>query len=263
MIALSVFILIVLACLFLPYCIKWNYRQIDLENMYGPPSWEHVFGTDSIGRDLLTRLLYGGRVTLGIMAVATVLAAMMGFGIGLLSGTCGGAVDFYVMRVVDVIASVPGVLLAVMIEVALGMGKGNFKYGLAIAAMPGIARMVRTAVLEVMQSEYVEASRALGAGRNQIIRKHVLHNVAVPFIIQTLGAAAEVLLSCTVMGYLGLGINPPTPEWGGIVHDTRELLRVYPSVALIPSGVIVVTEMSLHFIGNGLRDAFDPRNDEK
>lgn len=256
--AFFTFAFIVLSCLFLPFVISESPVKIDMEQLRLPPSWEHIFGTDFIGRDLFARMLYGGRVTLGIMSVVTVLATVVGGTIGITAGYYGGRADFYLMRFMDIVESVPSILLALMVEVALGFGGGNFKYGLAISAMPAFARLMRATVMSIVKSEYIEAARALGADNKWIIMKHVLHNVAAPLVIQVMTCAAEALLSCTIMGYLGIGINPPTPEWGGIVQDTRDYIRTMPYIAMIPSAVIIITEMSLHFIGSGLRDALDP-----
>lgn len=256
--ALVVFLAIVLGCMILPFFSSEDPYALDLTQMRQPPSRQHIFGTDGLGRDFYVRILYGGRITLGIMAVATIIAAVVGSAIGMCAGFYGGKVDFVLMRLTDVIAAVPGILLAVMIEVAMGIGRGYFKYGIAIAAMPPFARLLRATVMNIVKSEYIEASRALGASDSRIMLKHILHNVAAPMMIQVLSCAAETLLNCTIMGYLEIGISPPIPEWGGIVNDMKDLMRAYPFLTLIPSGVIVLTEMSMHFIGSGLRDALDP-----
>jgi len=257
-VALFVITFIALCCYILPLFLTTSPFTIDMSALRKGPSREHILGTDTIGRDLFTRLLYGGRVTFGIMIEATVVAAVVGSAVGIVSGFFGGRTDFYLMRVMEIVASVPGILLAVMLEVGMGFGGGYFRYGLAISAMPAFARLLRATVMSIMKSEYIEAARALGAKSGHIMLKHILHNVAAPMIIQTLSCAADMLINCTIMGYLGLGITPPTPEWGGIVYDTKDYLRSLPYITLIPSGLIVVCEMSLHFIGNGLRDALDP-----
>ncbi len=257
-ISLFILLFITLSCIIIPWFTDLSPYTLDMHALRQGPSKEHIFGTDVIGRDLFARLLYGGRITLSIMTEATLLASLCGSAIGICAGFFGGRVDFYLMRLMDVVASVPSILLAVMLEVGLGFGGGNFRYGLAIAAMPSFARLLRASTMSIMKSEYIEAARALGAKSGHIMAKHVLHNVAAPMAIQTLSCAAETLLNCTIMGYLGIGVTPPTPEWGGIVYDTKDLLRAMPYISLIPSGVIVACEMSLHFIGNGLRDALDP-----
>lgn len=254
--AMVLFTVIVLGCIVLPEMYAVEYYDLDLENVRQLPSWEHPFGTDLLGRDVLLRMFLGGRTTLGIMAVSTLLAAVVGGTLGIVAGYYGGKADFVIMRAMDIVASVPSLLLAIVVEVSFGFGSGNFKYGLAVASMPAFAVMARTSVMEIVGSEYVKAARTLGASDKRVIFTHILRNIAPTMFIQLFGSAAENLLNCTFMGYMEIGVTPPTIEWGAIAYNMKDFVRGQPVMALIPCAVIVLTEMALIFIGNGMRDAF-------
>ena len=261
--ALVVLLLLVLACIVLPFFLKYSYRDVDFVLRLQSPSAEHPLGTDSLGRDMVARLTYGGRFTLGITALATAIAAVIGGALGLLSGYSGGRLDFYVMRGVDALASIPSLFLAIVMECALGWGRGNFVYGLAIAAIAPFAKVVRAATLDVAGNEYIEASRALGASGLQVMRRHVLHNVLPVFIIQIITCLADTLIICTILGYLQIGINPPTPEWGALFHSGKDFIRTIPRLTFLPVAAIVLTTVSLNIIGNGLRDCLSTTGGER
>ena len=257
---LLIFVIICLACAMAPYLTKWQYYAINVDDRKSGPTLTHLLGTDNLGRDLFTRLLYGGRITLKITFVSTALAAVIGGIAGLAAGYIGKKADFIISPILDMLASIPVILLAIVAETVFGWGRGYFMYAIAIAAVPKFARIVRAAVLEIMGREYIEASRALGVSHAGIIFRHVLHNVAPPFIVRFTSCAAETLLTCTVMGYLGIGINPPTPEWGVIVQDAKAFSRTKPFMIIIPCIVITITVISISLFGDGLQDALDPAN---
>ena len=260
-ISLVVFIIICLACVMAPYLTKWHYSAINVYDRRMGPTSKHILGTDSLGRDLFTRLLYGGRITLKIAFISTVLAAAIGGTAGLAAGYIGKRADFIISPVLDMLASIPVILLAIVAETVFGWGRGYFMYAIAIAAIPKFARTVRASVLEIMGREYIEAARCLGVSHIGIVIRHVLHNAAPPFIVRFTSCVSETLLTCTVMGYLGIGINPPTPEWGVIVHDAKSYTRMNPYMMIIPCAVIAVTIISISLFGDGLQDALDPNND--
>lgn len=180
MIGLVVFLLICLACVLLPDRIKWNYFQPDFADSLKPPDPEHIFGLNVLGRDMLSGVLYGGRITLRIAATAALLAMLAGCAIGLISGYFGGKIDFLLSRLLDIISSVPVILLVLAVEYMLDWGEGNFGYAIAISAAPQFARLIRASVLDIMSCEYIEAAIALGFGHIGIIRRRVLRNVMIP-----------------------------------------------------------------------------------
>ena len=258
--ALCVFILICAACLMAPYLSKWSYNAINLQRRRETPSREFWFGTDILGRDLFSRVLYGGRMTLKIAFASTVIAAGAGCLIGFITGYFGGRIDFLLSRAVDILACVPVFLLVIITEFVLGWGKGHFMYAMAVAAVPQFARLVRAAAMDISQRQYIEAARALGVSHFGIIRTHVSRNVAPSLLIGFTSGVAEAILTCTIMGYMGIGINPPTPEWGVIIQGGREMMRYHPHVVAIPCALIILTVASLSLFSDGLRDAMDPRD---
>ena len=256
--SLALFLIICLACLFAPYLTKYEYYGINIAIRSSRPSFQHLLGTDVLGRDNLTRMLYGGRLTLKITFLSTIIAAAIGSILGLAAGYAGKKADYIISPVLDLLAAVPVVLLSIVCETIFGWGKGYFMYAIAVASVPKLARFVRASVLEVMGREYIEAARALGVSHVGVIFRHVVHNVAPSFIVRLTSSAAEALVTCTIMGYLSIGISPPTPEWGQIAHNAKAYMRVAPFMMLIPCIVIAVTVLSLSLFGDGLRDALDP-----
>lgn len=260
-ICLAVFLIICLSCVLAPYLTKYDYSRIDAYNTLAKPSLTHLLGTDNLGRDLFTRILYGGRVTLRITFTSAVIALLLGSAVGLAAGYFGGRADFFISPVLDVLAAIPVILLALVFEALLSWGKGNFMYAIAIAAIPQFARLVRVSVMNMMGSEYIEAARALGVGHAGIIFRHVVHNVAPALIVRFTSALAEAMLTCTVLGYLSIGISPPTPEWGNIVYLSKNYIRLAPQLMIIPCAVISLSVISISLLGDGLRDALDPRGE--
>ncbi|MDR1589573.1 MAG: ABC transporter permease [Oscillospiraceae bacterium] len=254
-----VFVSVCAACALAPYLTKWDYHTLDTENVFAPPSREHLLGTEYLGRDILARLLYGGRVTLRITLVSTSLAAVIGCLIGLAAGYFRGRADFFISHLLDILASIPVFLLIIVTETAFGWGRGNFMYAMAVAAVPQFARLVRASVMNIISCTYIEAARALGVRHSKIILRHILHNIAPPLIIRFTSGVAEALIICTIMGYLGVGINPPTPEWGALAFVSKSYMRSHPLLIILSSAVIAVCVISVNLFGDGLRDALDPR----
>lgn len=256
----AVFLAIALSCLLAPVITDNSYITVDTVGSFSGFSREHPLGTDALGRDLLTRLLYGGRVTLGISFTALLLGALAGTVTGIISGYYGGRLDALLIRVVEALSAVPAILLVVAVECTLGWGEGNYRYAIALSLIPPFAKVIRASVMTIVGNEYIEAARALGLGDIRIIFHHILRNIAAPFLVQISSTAAETLLTCTIVGYLGFGVNPPTPEWGGMVAMSYNLIRSKPTVGLLPCIIIVLCSISLNLMGNGLRDAFDTGN---
>ena len=258
MLGFGVFLLLCTACAVMPGLTHYDYFTPDFSASLMPPGKEHLFGTNALGRDMLSGILYGGRITLHIAFVSASIAMIAGCAIGLLSGYFGGLADILISRLVDVLSSIPVILLVIVAEVVLGWGEGNFVYALAISATPQFARLIRAAVLNILGQEYIEAARALGASSMRIIRRHVLRNAAVPVVTHFAGCFSEAILTSTLLGYLGVGLNPPSPEWGVLVYSGKRFMISNPHVILFPCIAVTVSVISLNFFVSGLRDAFDP-----
>ncbi len=228
------------------------------ERLQGP-SMEHPFGTDSIGRDIMARMIYGARISLCVAFAAVIFQLIVGTLIGAVSGFYGGKVDDIIMRINDIFASIPNLLLAITIATALGHSIINMVIAIGVAGTPGLARLVRATVMSVKDQEFVEAGRALGGNDRQIIVAHLIPNCIPPMIVEGTLKIARVILSTTSLSFLGIGIKPPTPEWGNMLSGGREFLRVAPHITVIPGLAIVITILSINLMGDGLRDALDPK----
>ena len=223
-----------------------------------PPTAEHWLGTDEVGRDFYSRLVYGARISLFVGIVGTAAGVVSGTIVGLISGFFGGWVDTMVMRVIDIMYSFPGIVLAILLVSVLGPSLFNLIIVLAIFAVPTLARIVRGNVLSLKEQDYAEAARALGAGRTRIMFYHLLPNTLAPIIVYaTLGAAGAILTTAS-LGFLGLGVQPPQAEWGNILSNGRQYLRKAPLLMIFPGALIFMTVMSINLIGDALRDALDP-----
>ena len=258
-VGLFVFLIICMACLFAPFVTKWDYAAINADYVRAKPSAEHILGTDHLGRDMFSRLLYGGRTTLRVAFISTIIATFVGGIVGILSGYFGKRTDFLMSHILDMIAAIPVFLLVIVFEVALGWGKGNFMYALALGAMPQFARLVRASVMSIMGNEYIEAAQALGVSHAGIMSRHVLHNVASPVMVRFTSAITEAILICSILGYIGIGIGPPIPEWGAIAYTGRSYIRMNPRLIIFPCATITLSVISLSLFGDGLRDALSPR----
>jgi len=219
----------------------------------------HLLGTDEQGRDILSRLIWGGRASLLVGILPTVAAGIVALGLGLLAGYVGGAVDHVIMRALDVFFAFPLVLLAIAIVGVIGPGMGNQMFALAVVLVPYSTRVVRTAALSVKPLEFVEAARALGAGNGRLIGRHLLPNVLPPLLVYTSTLVGMMIVASAGLSFLGLGVQPPTPDWGVMVGNGRLVLYRAAHVATIPGIVIVVAALAFNFVGDGLREALDPR----
>lgn len=234
--------------------IRQNYKS-----RFIPPSWEHPFGTDEFGRDVFARILYGARISLSVGIVTIAVALLVGSAFGAVAGYYGRWVDDLLMRIMDVFLAIPHTLMAICIVAALGTGTVKMLIALAVAQVPQFARIVRSAILTVRGQEYVEAAKACGTGDCRIIVRHILPNAIGPIIVQATLSIAGIIISITMLSYLGIGIQPPTPEWGSMMAAAKGQMRYYPYLITIPGIFICLTVLSLNLIGDGLRDALDPR----
>jgi len=232
---------------------------VDFAAVLQSPSLAHPLGTDQLGRDLLTRVIYGGRISFLIGALAVLLALAAGIPVGVISGYAGGTVDLLVQRGVDLLLAFPGFLLALTLIAVLGVGVTNVVVSVAVAAIPVYVRLVRGATLVIREQTYIEAARALGAGDRAIILRHVLPNCLTPVIVQSTLQLGAAILTAAGLGFLGLGVRPPTPEWGTMLGEGQTYLLSYWFIATFPGLAIFLVVMAFNLVGDGLRDALDPR----
>ncbi|MFP4643356.1 MAG: nickel transporter permease [Spirochaetales bacterium] len=234
-------------------------REQNVANRFAEPSAEHWFGTDNLGRDVYSRVIYGTRVTLYIAFTSVLAGAVIGVTLGIIAGYYGGWTDTIIMRIMDVLLAFPGILLALAIVSALGASLDNVIIAIAIFSIPTFARIVRGSTLSVKTLEYIEAIRALGARDTKIIFQHILPNVLSPIVIQATLYIATAILIASGLSFLGLGAQPPIPEWGLMLSGGRDFIWNAIHVSLFPGLAIVLAVLSFNLLGDGLRDALDPR----
>ena len=226
---------------------------------FSGPSSLHLLGTDSMGRDLLSRILYGGRFSLSIGICSVAISASGGLIFGSIAGFFGGKVDNIIMRCLDIFHSIPQVLLAIVVSTALGAGFFKTVLAVGIGGIPNFARTIRAQILSVRELEYVEAAESINCSSARIIFKHVIPNAITPFIVHcTLAIAGGLIVSAT-LSYIGLGVQPPLPEWGAMLADARAYVRQYPYLMICPGVFIMVVVMSFNLIGDAVRDVLDPK----
>lgn len=223
------------------------------------PSLKHPMGTDDMGRDIFLRILYGAKYSLSVGVVAVLIAVLIGVPLGAFAGYYGGLLEDIIMRVTDIFAAVPNILMAIVVVSALGQGMGNLMLAVGLCSIPQFVRITRASVLTVRDQEYVEAARAVGRSEMQIIFGHVLPNCLSPIIVQTTLRIASAIITAAALSYLGLGVVPPAPEWGAMLSYGRNFIRGYSYMTLFPGLAIMVTVLALNLLGDGLRDALDPK----
>jgi len=248
-----------LAALLAPWVAPYDPEAIALGANLQGPSRVHLFGTDSLGRDVLSRTIWGARISLTIGFVSVGLAMAGGVPLGALAAWRGGWPDRLVMRAVDVLLSFPTILLAIVVITIFGPGLGNAMLAIGVAQVPLYARLTRAAVLRVKAQPFVEAARAGGAGEWRLLLRHALPNCLPPLLVQSTLMFATAILSAAYLGFLGLGAQPPTPEWGTMLAKARDFLRTAPHVSIFPGLTIMLTVLGLNLLGDGLRDVLDPQ----
>jgi ABC-type dipeptide/oligopeptide/nickel transport system permease subunit len=249
----------VIAATIAPFALPYDPAAVDFEKVLQRPSAEHLFGTDQLGRDLLTRVTYGARVSFLIGILAVGFSAMIGVPIGLVSGYRGGTVDLAAQRVVDLMLAFPGFLLALTLIAVLGVGVTNVVVSVGLATAPVYVRLVRGVALSVKSQVYIEAARAIGVPESRIIGRHVLPNCLPPVIVQSTLQLGAAILTAAGLGFLGLGVKPPTPEWGTMLGEGQTYLFSSWYIATFPGVAIFLSVMAFNLLGDGLRDALDPR----
>lgn len=222
------------------------------------PSWEHPFGTDSIGRDLLSRVILGTRYSLSIALLSVTFGAMLGVPLGLFAGYFGGRVDSVLMSLIDILLTIPVIVLAIAIVTVMGPGMVGLVVAISVTFAPRLARLTRGRVFEVREEVYVSAATALGGSTSRILTRHVLPNSLAPLIIEISLRAGQAVLVGAALGFLGLGVQPPTPEWGTMLSRGREYLEIAPHIVMAPGLAISFLVLAFNLLGDGLRDAWDP-----
>lgn len=223
------------------------------------PSAKHWFGTDGYGRDVFARIIHGSRLSLSLSILSMLIAVAIGSMIGAISGYFGGRVDDVLMRLMDMLLAIPPMLMSISIVAALGRSMANLMLALALAYMPVFARVIRSSILSVKDQEFVEAARACGTSDARIILRHIIPNAVGPIIVQATLAMGSSILTISSLSFMGMGIQPPQPEWGTMLYEGRDLIRTSPYLVIFPGAAIAVSVLSLNLLGDGLRDALDPR----
>lgn len=251
--------LFVFISLLAPLIAPYPPNEGDLAERLRPPSAKHLLGTDPLGRDLLSRVIYGARISLQIQLVSVSLALVIGTLLGMIGGYYGGSLDHLLMRLMDVLLAFPGIFLAIAIIAVLGTGLTNLMLAAGIYSIPQFARIVRGSVIALKEKEFIEAAHAVGETDLNILFRYVLPNSMAPIIIQTTLRMATVLLTASGLSFLGLGVQPPTAEWGAMLSNARAYLITAPHVATVPGLAIMLVVMGFNLFGDGLRDSLDPR----
>ena len=259
MIAMFVVIALVLVCVFADVIAPYAYDKASPPDRFQYPNAKHLLGTDDKGRDLLSRIIYGGRISLLVAVMAVAMALISGSLLGAVAAYFGGLCETLIMRAMDIVMAIPGFLLAVSISSALGGGVWQTALAISIGAIPSYARIMRASVLTIKDQEYVEAARAGGASDLRIIVKHIIPNTLSPIIVESTLRIGACIMQISSLSFIGLGVTPPTPEWGSIMSYGREYLRDFYPIVTFPGIAIMITLFGFNLFGDGLRDALDPR----
>ncbi len=259
MFGLLIIVILFLTAIFADFIAPYTYKEQDLMNMFQTPSKAHLFGTDEFGRDIFSRVVFGSRISLEVGFIAVGISLVIGGILGAVAGFYGGKLENLIMRSMDVLLAIPQILLAIAIVAALGPSIFNLMIAVGISSIPGYARLVRASVLTIREQEFVEAAKAVGSSDMRIIFKHIIPNCMAPIIVQATIGVAIAILTAAGLSFIGLGIQPPIPEWGSMLSSGRSYIRDYPHMTLYPGLAIMVTIFALNLLGDGLRDALDPK----
>lgn len=258
-IGMIMLIIIFLAVMVGPIIIPYeNAIHQDYDYMLAKPSLEHPFGCDGYGRDILARIIHGGRTSIGIALLATVTSCVFGSLLGAFAGFFGGWIDSVIMRALDIFMSVPDILFTMAVVYALGASFTNLLIALTLTYFTNYVRLVRSQVLTLSDAEYIEAARAGGSGSLRMIMKHIIPNSVGVIIVNTTLNVAKIIIYESTLSFLGLGMKPPAPEWGAMLSEAREFMRTAPHLLIFPALAIVLTASAINLLGDGLRDALDP-----
>lgn len=259
MLGLVILVIEILMAIFALVISSYGYAEMDFLHTCEGPSKTHLFGCDDMGRDIFTRILYGGRYSISIGIIAICIATLIGICIGAVAGYFGGQVDNVIMRILDVIQAIPGMLLMIVISAVLGPGFFNTIIAMSVSSISGMARMLRAQMMKERGAEYIEAAQSINCSKFSIIFKHLLPNCISPIIVQATMGVAQTITMAAGLSFIGLGVQPPLPEWGAMLSAARSFIRQYPHMVIFPGLAIAVTVLALNLLGDGLRDALDPK----
>lgn len=258
-VGLIILLILIFVAIFSDFIAPYEYDAQNLSQTFLKPSKEHLMGTDNFGRDIFSRIVIGAKISLQIGFVSVFFAMIIGTIIGAISGFYSGKIDSLLMRIMDVVLSIPQLIFAIALAAALGNGMRNLIIAVTISAIPRYAKIVRSQVLSIKEREFVEAAKMSGASNLKIILKYILPNSFAPVIVEaTLGVGTSIL-SAASLSFIGMGIMPPEPEWGQMLSEGRAYIRDYPHMTLFPGFSIAITILALNIVGDGLRDALDPK----
>ena len=259
LLGLFILIFLLLMAVFANFIAPYEFQEQMITEAYQTPSLKHLFGTDNFGRDLFSRCVYGTRYTLllGLLCVLASLAT--GGAMGMVAGYAGGKLDNYIMRCMDILQAIPRVLLAICIASALGNGVWQLITAMTISNLPVMTRNFRTAILNVRTAEYIESSQAIGVNKVEMVLRHMLPNAVGVIVIYVVQVMANSISTIASLSYLGVGLQPPAAEWGLILSDCKGFFTSFPHMVLFPALLIMITVLAMNMLGDGLRDAFDPR----
>lgn len=259
MIGLFLLLFFILIAIFAPVLTTHNYKEQNLLNRLQAPSSEHWFGTDDLGRDLFTRVIYGSRISLKVGFFSVVGSIVIGTLLGILAGYYGRWIDMVISRLFDILLAFPSILLAIAIVAVLGPSLQNALYAIAIVNIPSFGRLVRAKVLSLKSEEFITAARAIGMRNSRILVSHILPNSLAPIIVQGTLGIATAIIEAAALGFLGMGAQPPEPEWGKMLSDSRQFIQTAPWTVVFPGLSIMLTVLAFNLMGDGLRDVLDPK----
>lgn len=259
LVSLVILLTMIAICVLGPLFMNADPLAQDLLNTYAHPSSEHLLGTDNLGRDILVRLIYGGRSSLAISFAGVLSGTFVGVILGVLAGYFGGVVDTLISRLIDILLAFPGLLLAIVVVAILGPGEMNTVIAIAIFSIPTVARMVRGEVLKVRSADYISMCKVMGESSARVIVRHIIPNASSQIIVNVTLQLGTAILTTSSLSFLGLGVQPPSPEWGSMLSQARDIFRSYPLPAIVPGIAITLIVMCFSLVGDGLRDALDPR----
>lgn len=255
----ALLLIIILACVCADWIAPYGFNEMDIDHMNAAPSLDHICGTDALGRDVFTRLLYGGRQSLALGFLSSFFGVFMAIVIGCVAGYFGGMVETVIMRLMDIMSAIPGMLLSMLISTAFGNGLFNTILALAIGTIPSGVRMIRAQILKERSQEYLEAAESINCSKISIMFQHLLPNVISPMIVTfTMGIGSQISAASS-LSVLGMGVLPPAPEWGAMLSEGRLHFLAYPHLLLFPGLCIAMTIFAVNLFGDSLRDAIDPK----